>query len=671
VTQDNTNYGRDQNIINQPGTVIIHGQEKPSRPRNEQLLLKQVKEEVTSRLAQSLHNAVLINLGKQVQPNQVKRPWDAEVKIGSKPIAPLSPESTILEVFERTDVARKLLILGEPGVGKTTTMLDLAQALVQKAEAEATEPLPVLLNLSSWKDPKAKMQDWLIEELRSKYGVRKDIGKQWLEEKQLLPLLDGLDEVKPEHQESCVQALNQWLDDETRPMSLLVCSRREEYASYATNLQLNGAILLQSLTTEQLEQYLSAINQPDLWRVLEQDAALLELVKTPLLMSITVLSYEELSLVQWQQVASTKERLELLLDAYVKKVLHREIRSKAYGKHPHPTARQTRHWLIFLSRQLQKESQTEFLIEKMQPEKWLLREKQKWAYSLLAAVIGALSCGLLGGLFFGLIDQLMGALNGGLIGGLMFGLVSGLIVGSLIGVLGAWSDGLNYIEPLEAMRITSLPSVKQEILRAISSIKQEAFQTIHEGRVEALVTALSGALMVGLAVGLTFGLTNGLFFGLIAAFSSILTGGVVNDLVNSLRIEIETRIKPNQGIWNSARNAAILVVISLMLAPVLFITLWYFLDRLNHIFDVQKKAGIIALSIAGLAIFNYLPGGKACTRHFSLRYVLYRNGSIPWNYARFLDYCTDRLLLQRIGGRYRFIHKLLQDHFAAMPLEKK
>jgi hypothetical protein len=33
------------------------------------------------------------------------------------------------------------------------------------------------------------------------------------------------------------------------------------------------------------------------------------------------------------------------------------------------------------------------------------------------------------------------------------------------------------------------------------------------------------------------------------------------------------------------------------------------------------------------------------------------------------DYGTKRLLLQRISGRYRFMHKLLQEHFAKMPLE--
>ncbi len=57
-------------------------------------------------------------------------------------------------------------------------------------------------------------------------------------------------------------------------------------------------------------------------------------------------------------------------------------------------------------------------------------------------------------------------------------------------------------------------------------------------------------------------------------------------------------------------------------------------------------------------------------QHFYLRLILYFRGYIPWNYARFLDYCTERMLLQRVGGRYRFIHKLLQDHFAQMEFRR-
>ncbi|MDJ0904037.1 MAG: hypothetical protein QNJ55_35140 [Xenococcus sp. MO_188.B8] len=35
-----------------------------------------------------------------------------------------------------------------------------------------------------------------------------------------------------------------------------------------------------------------------------------------------------------------------------------------------------------------------------------------------------------------------------------------------------------------------------------------------------------------------------------------------------------------------------------------------------------------------------------------------------WNYARFLDYASDRIFLQKVGGGYIFIHRLLLEHFA-------
>ncbi len=69
--------------------------------------------------------------------------------------------------------------------------------------------------------------------------------------------------------------------------------------------------------------------------------------------------------------------------------------------------------------------------------------------------------------------------------------------------------------------------------------------------------------------------------------------------------------------------------------------------------------------IAGLTIgLNW--GGRACIQHLILRFIILWNGDIPWNYARFLNHATERMFLQRVGGRYRFIHRLLRDYFAAM-----
>jgi hypothetical protein len=54
----------------------------------------------------------------------------------------------------------------------------------------------------------------------------------------------------------------------------------------------------------------------------------------------------------------------------------------------------------------------------------------------------------------------------------------------------------------------------------------------------------------------------------------------------------------------------------------------------------------ISCILGFLACYSYLP----LIKHLSLRLVLWQSGTIPWNYARFLNYCTERLLLQRIGG---------------------
>lgn len=45
---------------------------------------------------------------------------------------------------------QELLILGEPGAGKSTLLLELAHHLVEQAEQDVSQPLPVLLPLSSW-----------------------------------------------------------------------------------------------------------------------------------------------------------------------------------------------------------------------------------------------------------------------------------------------------------------------------------------------------------------------------------------------------------------------------------------------------------------------------------------------------------------------------------------
>lgn len=561
-----------QNIFNLGQQTTPVG--NPARPKNERILLATVKEEVTARLRQSLHNAVLINLGKESQPQQVKRPWDAEIKIGLKSAVPLPDTTTILEVFNSEEIAGKLLILGAPGAGKTTTQLELAQALIKRAEEQPDYPVPVLFNLSSWKDDKQLIMDWLIAELKSKYGFSVNIGKEWIENQQLLPLLDGLDELEPQRQESCVNAINQLLQGEYRPQCLAVCSRREEYDSYKNNLYLNGSIYLQPLTDNQIHNYLIEVNHADLWQTINEDLELLKLVRTPLFLSITILASQEISIEVWQQLNSTIDRIQHLLKAYVVRMLVRDINSRIYTKKNCPKDRQTRLWLVWLAQQLQRESQTEFLIEEMQPS-LLKRKSQERMYRVIFRLIS--------GLIFGLISGLISGLSSGLIFGLLFGLISGLIFGLLFGLtLGL----LLVVDSKNKKGIESIQTIK------LSKVIRKRLNYVI---ISGLISRLILWLIFGLILGLIFGRINGLISGLIF--------GLIFGLINGLHY---------------------------------------------------------------LLIFV----GKVFIQHFSLRLVLYFNGYIPWNYARFLDYSTERLFLQRVGGRYRFIHKLLQDHFAQMEFKR-
>lgn len=623
---------------------------KAQRPRNEKILLDAVKQEVNQRLKQSLHQAVLIQLQMDTQPEQVEpnRLWEAEVKIGTRPPEPLPVNATIQDVFDQEEIAHKLLILGAPGSGKTTTMLDLAKALVNRAEQDANHPIPVMFNLSSWTNDQQSIKDWLLVELKLKYGVRQTVGEQWIEEKALIPLLDGLDELVGERQERCVSRINQFLQSEDQPTQVLVCSRLEEYSNYQIKLNLNGAICLCPLTDQQLDQYFIQLPQIRLQQVLSTNADLRELIHTPLWLSISILAIDELNVSKWQQEGSLEIQREQLLDAYVRQMMHRQITSNCYTKEKEPSVKQRRKWLVILARQLQEQTVGEFAIEEMQPRNWLKTDKLQWQYRCLLGLIGGLVLGII-------MSQIVNP-------------IKGLFLGVLI------VTGEIAIFSIAATRKNANQFLKSNFYKASAIKTVEAFE-FDFARFSKSSISIKGAILylafilfctAGMSLFLVtiWGFRISIVWGLLTG----LVGGLSGIIIEFMKADIQTKIKPNQGIFLSAKNPILLIIIYSIFSLIICIPIW------DEIATLLKGKQVLSIVVMTTIVFIWTglhkAGGDAIQKHLALRITLYLNDFIPWNYARFLNYCTDRLLLQRVGGRYRFIHKLLQEHFANMPIEK-
>ncbi|PSB54514.1 hypothetical protein C7B61_22210, partial [filamentous cyanobacterium CCP1] len=483
MSREYNNWGRDQiNIEQVQGNVVLQERDRPTRPREELLLLQTVEDEVVSRLDQSLHYAVLINLKKEAQPEQVNRPWERELRIGLKPATPLPADRTIAQIFDDPAIRGKLLILGQPGAGKTTALLDLAKALLERARADIHQPIPIILNLSTWKDEKQPIREWAIAELKSKYGVSIKLGRQWVSDRKLLPLLDGLDEVAPERQESCVICVNEFLSSESSPLYVTVCSRLAEYENLTQPLHLNGAVCLKELSNEQIQAYLTQLDRPLLWQVLSHHSDLLELVRSPFRLNITLLAYPQDSGDHWEQLQRASNPLQFLLNAYIERMLHRQFESQVYAKCEIPTDGETRAWLIWLAHQMVERAQAEFLIEDLQPS--MLSKRQR---SLYLAILG-LSAGIFSGLGCGISAPS---------GKLLIGLLTGWLV---------WLSG-GSIKALENIKWTWRRSLHAGTILGLGGGLAGGVATVQVGE-------QNNVLIVGLLLGLPLGLMGWLLGGI-------------------------------------------------------------------------------------------------------------------------------------------------------------
>ncbi len=544
--------------------------------RNRQALLNKVNNIwVKGVLEKSLYNQVMIELGLEERPDAITNPWSAIIETDDSP-QPLPDGTKIIDIFDQIGIGRTLLILGEPGSGKTTTLLELTRDLIARAGQDINLLIPVVFNLSSWANKREKIADWLVEELNSKYDVPKKIGQAWVTQQQLLPLLDGLDEVKADYRDDCIAALNKLKQD--YGAELVVCSRIKDYEALSNRLNFQSAVYIRLLTLEQICDYLDTVGADlaGLRALMAKDTVLQKLAQSPLMLNIMTLAYQGVELEDLPKNEVLEERRRQLFDDYIKKMFNRPNRSKGDPQYL-SCEQKARQWLIWMANKMIQASQSIFFIEQIQ-QKFLENSIQKHRYQS----------------FIKNFDNLISILAGCIIFPLMFWAGDSAItiwINICLGLMVFLSFSFEKFKKEKADKnIQTIDKINWSWKKAFYNLfKQDTLMQF-----SALITLIL-LIKLFLAEWFSFAIisllktadyilnsthfsryntpnSTNIISGLVAGYCVSLIFNFINNGISN--IEINTTDFPNQRIWNSLKNTILFTCILFFVSGSIFLLLW-------------------------------------------------------------------------------------------------
>ncbi len=547
-----------------------------------------------------------------------------ELVLKDKAQETLPPGTRVIQKFDELGEGGTMLILGEPGSGKTTTLLELAGDLLERAEQDANTDLPVVLHLAAWnqsdrkkygrswfsgsKPQPQKLEDWVIEELHNSpviedltgkdrhYEIERKVAQYWLREQRLVLLLDGLDEVAPERRECCVAAINEFRQTYSL-VEMVVCCRMTDYRELKANLEFQQELMIQPLTLQQIEDCLEKTtgNLSAIKNILPNEI-LQEIANYPFTLWILSRAYKDDAAGRLSSETSD-ERIKILLNLYIYQQLNPPKEYIRFSNFKNQQKAQ----LIWIKR-LAKNLNENFSINQLNLF-WVLKNSNNsaWHQKTRAAINILLLLGLAVTLnmHFLSINKSIPP--------------SGWSLYFSIFTLGAFSLGItDYI---------FASFVESGLKRFV--INEKPLELIR-----AYILAFRNVL--------TFDLNE-------------LDRGELPGLIYIILISF---------LFSFSRQSLHYVqklpgnVLKTLLVWVIYFLVWIIY--------------VLFFLLIGLAVTFFI----RLVLHYLLRALLTNAGLLPWNYHQFLDWTCDRFILQKIGDSYIFSHPMLREHFVQMDIDE-